>query len=105
MEDTAKQEVVTSKDDIDNIENFHSHFGIPIPKGLQEQIDIWKANPESYTWQNQEDLRVEVSNSIITCEHDVMKNDVWKGIKVNCDETYYNAQFDKDLESVLTEDK
>ena len=104
MEDKVKTEVVTTQDDIDNMENFFKHFGEPMPNYLRKQIDNWKENKDNYTWQAQEELRAALSHALLSCKHDIMSNDVWNGIRQNCDDTFYNAQFDKDLEEILAEE-
>lgn len=96
---------ITSKDDIDNIEHFFNHFEVKMPEYLQQQIKVWKDDPDNYTTRDEEELRAAVSHALLTTKHKILKADVWKGILINADETYYNAQFDKDLEAALTEEE
>ena len=100
---SEKEKVVVTKDDIDNIENFFNHFNIPIPDQLSRQIAVWRQKSYSGSFLDQEELKAAVSHAMITTEHEIIQNDVWKGVLKNCDETYFKHQFDKDLEEVLTE--
>lgn len=100
-----KKEVTVSKDDFDNIENFFNHFEVEMPGSLKEQLDNWKKDPDGFSVKDEDELRTAVAHALLVTEHKILNADVWKGILVNADKTYYNAQFDKDLEAVLTEDE
>lgn len=102
MEESQEKVVLATKDDISNIENFFSHFKLPLPKYLQDQIDVWKSNPEGFNEDNQKEMVAALSRAVLESDHEIFSNDVWKGILKECDETYYNSQFDKDLQEALS---
>ena len=97
------EEVVLTKDDIDNVETFFNHFGMPIPEYLKKMIKVFR-DKDNPTLEDQKEFKAAISHATLTSEHDIMKNDVWTGVLVNCDEAYYNAQFDKELNEVLSEE-
>lgn len=99
-----QKELVMSKDDLDNIENFFSHFEMEMPKDLRNQLDAWKHDPDNFTVEKEKALTNAVAEALVKSKHKIFEADVWKGILSNASETYYNAQFDKDLEEVLTEE-
>lgn len=100
-----EKKAILSIEDINNVEEFFRHFSIPIPKYLQDQIDIYKANLSSYSLENQERFKAELSRAIIESDHELLQDDIFSNIKHFCDEVWYNAQFERDLEEVLTDDE
>ena len=95
--------VVVGPEDIKNIEEFFGHFRIPVPEGLQTQIDAYKKDPSNYTLDQQKLLRVEVAHAIVSSDHELMKDDVFDNITNNCDKEWFESQFQRDMEDAFSE--
>lgn len=102
MSDLDKDVVLTAED-VKNVIHFFNHFSIDVPDYLQEQVDLfYKA--EDYTVEMQADFRIAIAKAIATCDHELLRDDVFKTIVENCDKEWYSAQFEKDLEDALTDE-
>ena len=97
-----EEEIVITQNDIDNMDIFFKHFNIPMSDKLVTQIAFWQANKDNFTQEMAKEFKVAVSHAFLSADHKLLQNEVWQGVLKNCNETYYNSQFDKDLEAVLT---
>lgn len=100
----SSEKVVLRSEDIRNVMEFFNHFRIPIPKDLQDQIDAYVKNPNSYTLQQQNQFKAQLSRAVLESDHELLQDDIFNNIKGFCDKEWYNAQFEKDLEEALSED-
>jgi predicted methyltransferase len=96
--------VVVGAEDIKNIEEFFSHFRMPMPEALQAQINVFKKDPTAYTLDQQKLLRVEVAHAIVSSDHELMKDGVFDNITNNCDKEWFESQFQKDMEEVFSKE-
>ena len=94
-----------SGEDIKNIEEFFSHFRIEVPSYLKEQLDIFKADPGAYTADKQAMLKAELAHTIVSSDHELMTDGVFSNICLKCDKEWFETQFNRDLESELSEPK
>jgi hypothetical protein len=103
--DEEAQKVVMTADDFKNIEEFFTHFKIPMPELLTAVIAEYRANPGKFEFDDQRKLRVALAHAVITAEHPLLKDDVFKNIRANCDKAFYDGQFQYDLENILVRNK
>jgi len=96
---------LVSGEDIKNIEEFFSHFRIPVPDYLQEQLEVFKADPNTYTMDKQKMLKSELAHAIVSSDHELMNDGVFANICQKCDKEWFETQFDRDLEDGLSETK
>lgn len=97
-----ERKVTISKEDAANIVKFFEHFNIPIPAPLQAQINRFNDNPDSYTPKEQDKLKIELAHAIITCDHELLKDEIFQTLNVNSDKEWFEAQFDRDVEEVFS---
>ena len=97
-----KKEVVISEDDVKNVRNFFSQFNSPIPSHLEESLNDFTNNSDSYTIEQQGQLKVSIARSLLEAKEggsdllkDILSNEVWDGVMNNCQEAHFNAQFDE----------
>ena len=105
---SAEQEekkVVVNQEDIQNIEDFFKHFRIPIPNYLQQQIDVFKQDPNNYTYDKQCVLKSELAHAISESDHELFKDELFSNVIKNCAKEWYDTQFNRDLESALSENQ
>ena len=109
MDAPEKKEVVISEDDIKNVRNFFSQFNSPVPQYLEDSLNDYTENSDSYTIEQQNQLRVSIARSILDAKEngsdllkDILANEVWKGVMSNCQDAHFSAQFDETVVEELT---
>lgn len=102
-EENASKEVTLGAQDVENVEVFFKHYGIEIPQYLQEQIDLFKS-VEKYTIDMQEGFRNQLARALVSVKNPIMEDELFKGVISKCDKVWFDAQFDSDVEEVLSED-
>ena len=100
-----KEKVVINSEDIKNIEDFFNHFRIPIPPFLQEQLDVFKQDPEGYTVEKQLRLKAELAHAMVESDHELLKDDLFKPVIQNCEKEWFETQFQRDFEGALPDEE
>lgn len=103
QEETNK--VVINQEDIKNIEDFFNHFRIEIPSYLQTELEVFKNDPNNYTYDKQCKLKTELAHAIVSSDHELFKDDLFANVIKNCNKEWFDAQFDRDLVDTFTDDK
>jgi hypothetical protein len=103
--DLNARKVVMTAEDIKNIRDFFTHFKIEIPKPLQSILEVFEKDISKVTFDDQIKLRAFIAHTIVDSKHPLLTDKVFENIRKNCDAAWYDAQFDLDLEEVLTEEK
>lgn len=104
IHDAEKRLVVVNMDDIRNIEEFFTHFEIPMDAGLVAVSAKFRDDPTNFTFEDQALLRTYVAKSIAASDHKLLTNDIFKDIVSNCKTAAFDGQFELDLQSMLTEE-
>jgi hypothetical protein len=82
--------------------DFFSHFEIPLPSDLNLALENFRS---AETLENQEELKFQLCKAIATIDHEAFKDEMFEKIVAECKNVVYEMQFDKDLETTLTDDK
>ena len=73
-----------------------------MPELLGERIASYKKDPREFTFEDQKLFRAFIAHAMNTVDHPLVKDDVFKNIRAKCDKAWYDAQFDMDLEKILS---
>ena len=103
--DVEKRQVVITADDVKNVNDFFTHFKIEMPVNLRSSIDTFTKDPTSFTFEDQCKLRAFLAHAVTSVDHVLLKDQVFATIRAKCEKTWFEANFDMDLEKVLTEPK
>lgn len=103
--DEEKKQVVLTADDFKNAEEFFTHFKIEMPEAIAQRIAAYKQDPASFSFEDQKKFRAYIAHSMITIDHPLVKDEVFKNIRAKCEAVWYESQFDMDLEKILSEPK
>jgi hypothetical protein len=96
--------VVLTKEDVKNVLDFFTHFNIPCPAYLSEIIKEI-ANSEKITFQQQQKIKVAISRAIIdNQDHKILKDELFEEAMPNCQQEWFKAQFEQDLQESLADD-
>jgi len=101
-EETSNK-VVINQEDIKNIEDFFNHFRIEIPEFLSKELQVFKDNPAEYNYDKQCKLKSELAHTIVSSDHELFKDELFKNVLGNCNKEWFETQFNRDLESTFTE--
>lgn len=94
------KEVKITPEDARGALDFFKHFDIPYPASMQAAFDEFCANP---TYENQYRLKFELVRTITTSDHEAFKDEMFKKIVEEVNDTTYEMQFEADLEKTLAE--
>jgi hypothetical protein len=97
--------VVINEEDIKNIEDFFNHFRIDIPDFLKSELDTYRSSPDTYGIDNQEKLKAELAHAIVASDHELFKDKLFENVVKNCTKCWFDTQFDRDLESGLSDNE
>ena len=98
----AEEKVTISVDDAKNIREFFKHFNISWPESMEKTVAAFE---KEQTYRNQEALKQAMCTVIAESEHDAFNDKMFAAVKTQSTEIAYRAQFDSDLEDVLTEEQ
>lgn len=102
MSDVDEQKKVTcSSEDSKNIREYGSHFGIDLTDDLVEAMKAFDANP---TYENQMEVKLQVSKWILGSKHESFKDALWDAPKKAATDAVFDLQFDKDVKEHLAEE-
>lgn len=99
--DEEKKKVVITNEDVKNTEEFFNHFKMPMPADVAASLNKFKADPKAFTFEDQRALRGHLAHAVITIDHPLVKDDVFKNIRAKCEKAWFDFQFEKDLEKEL----
>jgi hypothetical protein len=94
--------VTITPDDVKHLENFFDFFKIPVPTRLQRVVDKLKADPNNFTIETQRELKIELAHAVASSEHELLKDGLFKNVMANCNKEWYEAQFERDVEDILS---
>jgi len=94
----VQNKVNISPEDCDAVKKYCSHFGVPGSLDLDKAVEAFKAAP---TFENQQNIKLEVCKWIIEGNHESFKDSLWDAPKKAAEEVVYDLQFDKDLKEEL----
>lgn len=97
-----EQKPAISLDDAKNIREFFKHFNIPWTDRLEKAVAAFEANQ---TVDNQELVKQALCVTIAESTHDAFLDKMFAAVRTQSTEIAYRAQFDTDLEEVLTEEQ
>jgi hypothetical protein len=97
--------VVINDEDLKHIEDFFNHFEIPMHDRLKARIQEFRDDPAGYTVLQQKRLRQEMSHAIVNTDHPLLQDELFSYLRANCAHDDYHAQFDRDIEEALTDEK
>lgn len=90
---------VTPEDAVAALDFWH-HFKIPIPAPMQAAFDAFVKDP---TFENQQKMKLKVTEAICTTDHEAFKDEVFKKIVEECGGVAYEMSFEEELEKKLAE--
>ena len=105
----APEKVVITADDIRLIEEFFTHFNDPAQQNLvmqpslQNEIQLFKSDPDKYTVADQTRLRAALCESFSKTTHQLLRDEALKPVMQATEEIYNEAKFYEELETALTE--
>jgi hypothetical protein len=103
--DEEKKKVVITSEDVKNTEEFFSHFKMEMPPNVAKSLEKFKADPKAFTFEDQRALRGHLAHAVITIDHPLVKDDVFKNIRAKCEKAWFDYSFEQDLEKELSEKK
>jgi hypothetical protein len=94
--------VLVSSAEVEAALEFWKHFEVPVDPVMLDAFTKFCSDPSV---ENQRTMKIEVCRAISSSEHDAFKDEMMSKIIDECKSVYYDAQFDKDLEETLSQDK
>jgi hypothetical protein len=91
--------VLITEDDCAAALDFWKHFNIPIPPALQKSFDNFVKSP---TFENQENLKLQVCKAIVETNHPSFKEDMFSKIVEACQTVKFAMEFNEELENTLS---
>jgi hypothetical protein len=100
--DEVTNKITISPDDVDNIRKYCNHFGVDSTEELEKALDAFVADQ---TFENQMNIKLELCKWILTSDHDSFTDELWKAPKKAAEGAVYDLQFDKELDTFLSEEE
>lgn len=96
----VERKVLISNEDIENVRNYGTHFGVDLNADLEASMKAFEANP---TFENQQEFKLQICRWLTECPHESFKDKLWEHPKSAASDALFDLQFDKDLKEELTD--
>lgn len=94
-----EKKVTISNEDLENVRNYSTHFGIDMTPSLELAIVNFQKDP---SYENQMDFKLEICKWMSESTNESWKDKLWEKPLENVSDALFNLQFDKDLKEELT---
>jgi hypothetical protein len=102
LEENPLQEVVNkvaiTPEDVTGAAEFWKHFNVAMPPELEAAFKKFAQDP---TYENQQEVKLQVTKAIGHTDHEAFKDDMFKEIVEECRNVTCDMSFDRVLENVL----
>lgn len=92
-------EIVLSKEDLQHVRNYAEHFGMTLPKELEESLQSYE---KDLSFKNQNKIKNEICKWMATSTHESFQDPIWVEAKKYAQELTYHYVFDEQLDKVLS---
>lgn len=100
LEQEVDRTVTVTPEDALAALDFWNHFKIPVPAPMQEAFNAFMKDP---TFENQQVMKLKVTEAICSTDHEAFKDDVFRKIVEECNGVAYEMSFEEQLEEKLAE--
>lgn len=90
--------VTITPEDCAGAAEFWKHFNVEMPDSLRQAFAAFEKEP---TFENQQQVKLEVCKAIGYTDHEAFKDEMFKEIVEECRGVTYDMSFDESLESAL----
>ena len=90
--------VAITPEDCSGAAEFWKHFGIDMLPELKTAFEKFSSDP---SFENQQEVKLQVCRAIGYTEHDAFRDEMFKEIVEECRNVVYDLSFDKSLEATL----
>src|ERR1019366_1668321 len=97
LQEVTNKVAITAEDCVGAAE-FWKHFSVDMLPELKVAFERFQKDP---SYDNQQDIKLQVCRAIGYTEHDAFKDEMFKEIVEECRNVVYDLSFDKSLEATL----